>query len=179
MAIWDFFKTRKKPKASSLSEDSSEDEILKRIQKKQKEMRKEKLALWEQQLDNLRMRQEQLKMEKEIADIESQLSEFDFEDDDGEDSNSSDPMSPEALLTGIVTSSLAAPKQTITTEAPGQTSLLTFSDEQIRQLKEQLPSIYKMQLHILSDDQVKAMIKMKFPQVDNDTLNRAVGILRE
>jgi len=177
MGFFEFFKSKKKPKASSFSEDSNEDDTLRRIQKKQKELRKEKLALWEQQLDSLRMKQEQLKMEAEIAEIESQLSQFDEED--GEDSDSQDPMSPEALLTGIVAQSFASPKQAVSQEQQGQTTMLTFTDEQIRQLKENMPSAYKLQLHILSDDQVKAMIKMKYPQVDNDTLNRAVGILRE
>ena len=111
---------------------------------------------------------EKAKIAMELADIEAEL---------GEEEDSS----PESMLMGLIQKAMpqtqTAPIPKTSINAPS--GAVSFTDEQIKQIWSSVPSFYRGVAKTLSDEQVKEFIKQKQPNIDVDSLNRAILIIRQ
>ena len=182
MGLLEFFKSTKKPKASAIYTEEGEEEQVKRVNKLRKQLSRGRLDIYERRLEALHRQQEEMRLRAEIQEMEQQLSEFDDED---EDSTSDDGMNPDALMMGLFSSMITknnSPANTGVT-APSSAAVqevkISYTDEQIREIKGQIPKAYLKMSKTFTDEQLSDFILKKYPNLDDDTIIRAVGILRE
>lgn len=105
------------------------------------------------------------------AEIEADLAEMYGDDEDGDDVEG---MFGNFLKTAMTKN--VAPQQAPQQMAANQEISLT--DEQLKQYWEQMNPIYKAVAKGMSDENIKEFIKQKEPRLNQDTLNRAVAIVK-
>jgi restriction endonuclease len=74
----------------------------------------------------------------------------------------------------------AAPQQTQiqNTNTSINPQVRQYSDEELRQLWEKVPANYKSQVNIVDDDKLFEILEDKLPDADDESLNRALEIVR-
>lgn len=154
-----------------------------KITRIQNNIRKERIRYLEQRYEELRSRQEQEIWERKISDLEDDL-------DDGEDDENpieQIPETPEALLVGLLAKVLqnkdAANPIPAASQPPAAGIKVSVSDAQLRELKNRIPGSWMARLRKMSDEELlttaRTYLPDQFEQADDDTIARAMIILRE
>ena len=160
-----------------------------RIRKEASE-RKQEIKRIEYETDK-RMQELKLKrQELEVAKLEAEISEYDLDDqapmqqitEAVAQDDSSDKMLMN-ILTPIIMNSMQktnAPvvNNSMSTPHNSTAALVAFSDEQLKQYWKDVPKYVKAMAKTMSDEQIKNLIKGKLSNIDDDSLNRAVAIIR-
>lgn len=105
------------------------------------------------------------------AEIEADLAEMYGDDEDGDD--------VEGMFGNFLKTAMA--KNVAPQQAPQQMAAnqeISLTDEQLKQYWEQMNPIYKTVAKGMSDENIKEFIKQKEPRLNQDTLNRAVAIVK-
>jgi hypothetical protein len=149
----------------------------------------ERLAGVQTRLAQMDARRKTLEAEAKIAQLKAMQAEerinmqLERERIEFEEQYGSDGDNPDDLITNLFTNAflkknnVVAAQEMPTASQPVQ--LQHFSDEQIQILINSMNMNQKAVLSVLSDEQIKQMIKEKIPNVDEDSINRAVLLLRK
>lgn len=126
------------------------------------------LQMMEDRLNHLQEIQKMQQTQEKINALESSIYGED-EEDDGLDS----------LFGQFLNTVMQGKQQTIATnETQVVQQMQQISDEQLEQLLEGIPQSQKAMLSKASDDELKALARIKFPQFDENTVERAIKIFR-
>ena len=181
MGIFNIFGKKRGRKAET--EPKTDEEIIESDNGKlEKAIRRKRAEIHHRRLEQLNERLEEIRMEQEIADAEDSLAAL--EGDDEEDViNPADAMNPDMLMMGLLTKVLnkpaAAPVPQVAPSTKLESRIISYSDEQIRDLKSKIPKPYLNKLQKCTDEEISGQLLERFPDVDNDTIKRAVVILRQ
>lgn len=150
------------------------DDIEQKINAERRLMLKQRLA----RLKNLR---EEEKLRQEEADLETELGEY--EEDDEEEAQTM-PETPEALMMTLINSALAgkkssSEKQNTLVSSSSLPASPKISDEELKSLKTQIPKTYLKIAKKMNDEQLSNQIKKQIGEVDEETIKRAIKIIRE
>ena len=129
---------------------------------------------------------EKAKLEYDIKDHQARIQE-DFGDDEEEESDSSDINNMMAgLLGGILTKSDPQQAQKLEQQTTLQTpvmasetsGLVEFSDEEIKIILSSIDKKYLKMAKLMPDSTIKQLIKSKYANISEDSLNRAIVIVK-
>lgn len=185
--MWFFKKKTEKSHNLSNKIEITEDDIIageKELKAKMTRSRTARMKMMNDRIEFLRRKQEEAQLLQEIRDIEGDLmpDEDDFEsDDDG---------SPEAMLMKILAPILAnkmgapVPEQNSTTPMPEAIPEqetpnihgISLTDDKLKEIKGRFTKTQIELFNKLSDEQKRALIVAEIPDIDDDTLERAIKI---
>lgn len=181
MGLFNFWK-----KENSVERDYSEAATKAKVTRLSNDIQNITLKAKERQLRRLKQKLEEREMEAEIAELEAELY---GEEEESEESPMALMQSPEALLMSIISQAALkrqSPAAETTSNAFNSNPLSTSSaagvkitDEEIRQFKSKLPKAALKYLKKSTDEELEAQIKSRLPNIDDDTIDRAIIILRE
>lgn len=120
----------------------------------------------------------QYQLEERKARLEELQSELYGEEDEGEGSSWESMLMPliaqyltkGQVNTGMATSEIQSPQNTV--------EAISLTDEQLLNLKSQIPKQYLSIAKTLDDTTLKSYIRQKIGVLDEDTLNRALQLIR-
>jgi len=176
MGLFDFWK-----KENSVEKEYSEIAQKSKVTRLSNEIQSITLKAKERQLRRLKQKLEEREMQAQIEEMEEEL----YGDDDEEEDNPSSLMqSPEALLMSIIANATLKNNQPATVQTPilnnnSDVAGVKITDEEIREFKKKLPKAALKYFKNLTDEELEAQIKAKMPHIDDNTIDRAVIILRE
>lgn len=128
----------------------------------------QEMALERQKFELEKLRWEQKQLYEEMADEE------DDDDDDGDDA------SPEAMLMSLLMAKFNQPQQAPTPQGVPiqQVAKVHYTDEEISQILDQIPKPYLKIAKNMDDSTIQKHILAKVPNVDEDSVQRAIAMLR-
>jgi hypothetical protein len=184
LGFWSFFRGKRAKKPKNGSEMAESDPDLKNLERS---IRKTRAEIYRRRLEEIQAKQEEILLEEEIQRAEAQLNDFEDDEDDDDGVNPADAvMNPDRLLMGLLNKILSKPSLTppsvaaaVPPSPPAQTAKISYTDDQIRQFKKQIPTSYQKQIFKMPDDEIVSALLDRFPDLDNDTIKRAVPILKE
>lgn len=132
-----------------------------------------------ERLKQLRETKERQLEEQKIADLEAEM--YEDEEEDTNSGNFEDevmkalllPMLQQKLNPSATLSTSQGNAQPTTVEYPS----VSLTDEALRELKDKIPKNILDNLKTVSDETKKQLIRAQYPQLDEDTLNRAVVVI--
>jgi len=139
------------------------------------------------QIKQAERQMELLEKQRELEDLQESMGMFDEE----EENDSVDVSSPEAMFMTLMMNILnknpnltgttqSATPQTASYTSSTPMSAVSLSNEQIKEeLRGRLKQNELSALKTLDDASIESIIKNEYPSLDNDTLKRAVVVIRE
>lgn len=133
----------------------------------------------ENEINRLRAEREQLRLTADIDRIRSELGDEAGEDDSSGEDNALFNTLLMSILTKAKNNTLPAAVP-VSAYPPGAAAppLIHLSDEELNKTWGELPKQYRKLAKTLSDDTIKSFIQQRLGLCDDDTLNRAVLIVR-
>lgn len=164
-----------KDKRNNHTFDDEEREISKEITRKKAELRKLQLER-EDGLHKLEIEKKKLELQKQIEETKYALEEFE-EDDYEDDYEEDNPMDTtiKNFLSGIL---LKSQNNTANSNITPESNGVVLSDEQLKTIWNNTPQQYKLISKQMNDEQIKTFIKQQMPTANEETLNRALYIVR-
>lgn len=183
MGFFDLF-NKKRGKKEKKSEDFDEDNGAD-IKRLENSIRKSRNEIYKRRLERLKEEQERILLEEEIAEAESQLAEFENQGEGDAGLDSKDFLNPDLLITTLLMNffkksqdapQTPSPQPSQITQTPQKTK---YTDDELRQIKAKIPGSYLKEIKSMGDDEITYVLMERFPNVDDDTIKRAVLILKE
>jgi len=165
-----FFK--KKRSQNNPYEFSNEDREAAEVAALEKTIKRQRLRRMKDTLQHLQEVEEEQALQERISRLEEKL----YDDDDA---NPEDILNPEMLVMNLITNFMQkkggapAPIQQNTFSPPEITT------EQIREMKNKLPAESLKQLKNMPTDELCSVLLDKFPQADDNTIKKAVQVIKE
>jgi len=153
---------------------SDEDRQASATRRKMLAMQREQMDMMQEQLTNLRNIQRQRMMQEQIEALQSSMYEDDDEDEDSSDSDEDMFMK---LLQTVAQKSNTEVKTPFPSgmELPQKVSL---SDEQLLEMLNSVDPKYLKLAKKMSDSSLKGFIKAQMPNIDDDTMLRAIRLVK-
>lgn len=132
----------------------------------------------EKSILELEQRKRELQLERDMAKLQSEISEYSDDDDENPADNA------DGMITGLLTSVLANRQVSPPAGGVSQVSPLSnppalhLDDNQIYQLWAEVPKPARKIAKTMSDEQLKAIMLNKVGNIDEDTLARALNIIK-
>lgn len=158
-----------------------------RITRLTNNIEKIRYELKEKKLLALQARLEEKKMDEEIAEYEDLLYEMDDDDEEAPINNFAGN-NPDSLINTLLTNVLSSKMNTSQNPQPQNNGLMTpqtsetgkisYSIEQLKEFKKNIPAPQLAILKNKSDEEVAELLIAHYPQVDSDTIARAVEVVK-
>lgn len=126
----------------------------------------------EHEIKMMELEARELELEQELADLQGDDEEFDEED-------SADALLVKLLQPILQRAHSVSPSSHAAGLPASPSPAQTMTDDQLRKIFEDLPVHLKSAARVSSDDRIQEAILNQYPGVDQDTLERAVKIVRE
>lgn len=161
MSLFSWFRRKKDPRNNHTFTDEDRElarqtRIL-RMQQLQSQIRAET------ELNELRVKREKAALQQDIAELTGD------EDDESEIVE---------LMKPIINRAFPNPSMAPTVVGTTQMSV-SYSDDNLRDLKKRIPKVFLKQIRKMTDDELKGRIKNELPNIDDDSMHRALTIVRE
>ncbi len=165
MGFWKNFK-------ALFKEESKPQRVEKDILYEDLEYKKE-IASLNAQIKRQRKLYELREARQELKELREELGEDSAED-------TPDPMAQAflSIITGALNKAPAVSSFTPLTTHNDATPPPAFSDLQLIEMWDNTPEKYKMMARVMSDDKIREFINKQMPNADEDTINRALKIIR-
>jgi len=175
--MWPFSREPKGRNPDGTGFSDEDRELSKQIRKDRAEIAKQKAQL---DLANLRLEHELKKvaLEADIAEARARLE--DLQGGDDEEPQESGSMIDMAMMT-LLTKAIGGQPANVAPAAPQEPSRPSgesLTDEQLESLWEQVPKPFRKIAASWSDSEVQSFIKSRMPGLDQDTLDRALRLVR-
>lgn len=177
MGIFDFFR---RPKVNHTLDDRDR-ELSAKIRTSQAELKQRRAELEMRQLEQ-RLAVENQRLANDLARLQREYEELTEDDipDEPESGNALDMM-----LMALVSRALPNPQQvaqpptvTTTTAPPSSPAEVSISDEQFQEFWDSLGMFKQRMARKMSDDQLRTVIRGQVPNVDAESIERAIRIVR-
>jgi len=127
------------------------------------------------ELKMLEMERDRIALEDEIADLTDDDEDEDFDTEDSADALLVKLLQP-ILQRGTHPVSPAAGSPA--TPSPGAAAQIHLMDDQLREIWNNQPVHIRSAAKVSSDERIEEVILSRYPNIDEDTLNRAIQIVR-
>ncbi len=128
----------------------------------------------EDELHKLKIEKQRLELQAEIEDLRAV-----FEDSDDNTTDSDDITATMLKIFGPAIAATITPKQTAIAATDEQPQgKIRISDDELKRLWDDTPKKYKIFVPSLDDATIKTYLLAKMPNLDEDTQNRALKIVR-
>lgn len=175
MGIFSFFKKKRTANYEFTEEDAKRSADIRSANAELKRKRME----YDAELHRLDIERKKLEMEADIEEARQRLADLRGEDEEEDDDN--DEMSLKSLLPLILTAVQGRngnPPAVNNSNPPPMAAGVHFSDEQIADMYEQIPKLYRKMAQKMTDEQVAMEIRKRLPSMDDDSVNRSITYLR-
>ena len=175
--FWHNWFKRKKGLTHDFTDAEREEGLV--IREKKREITLLKLER-ENELHKLKMEKQKLELQAEIAELKDSLNDYvDDSDTSSEDRTTSDLIKLFApmIMAGKMQNPVAAPVPVVS-PMPSSPVQQHLNDDTLLSLWEKTPPQYKAMSKTMSDEQLGGVIKQQMPNIDDDSVKRAVEIIR-
>lgn len=177
MGLFGWLKSERQEKAHAFDKEDRELSLQVRRQKAELAQQRAQLDL---ELMRLRAEREKADLEAQIADARARLDDM-YSDDEPEVDNggsAADAMLMMLMSKMFQSPPAAAPPASQPTPPSAPPSGDSISDEELQEMWEQVPSGYKKLARKMSDEQVAGYIRKQLPNIDTDSMTRALRVVR-
>ena len=172
MGLFNLFKQKAKDNRANYDFDIEDREISLELRKKKAEIKKLQLER-QAELDRLEYERKLYELKADLEDLRGT-----FEEDETDNGNNN----PDLMLMGLLAKILNKNSPQSSVEQPPQTqqasNLIKLSDEQINGYLDSLPKHALKIGKSWSDEQIKTFIKANIPNIDEESINRTITLLR-
>jgi len=164
MGFFDIFKKRK----INYNFDEKDREISSEIRRKNAEIKQKEQEL---KLKTIQLEQEikQRELELKLAELESQ---FEEDSPDVEENN------PDSMLMAMMAGIMQNKQQSPISENKPVVQELNLSEEQIKEMVDKIPKMYRKIANTWNDEQLTNFIKGQIPNISNNSISIAIQYIR-
>lgn len=187
MAFWDFLRKKKRDGRENNGRDFTDEEREEaRLSRARNTIRKERIKMLEDEVEELRHQREERKLLREKEMLERDLHEDEYDDEEEEEDDEENPDDIFGGMMGKVIQAIVAAKAAQAMPAPQQAAQppqkRTYSDEELKAMFEKVPEVYRKKLRQMSDEeiveQMRAHVPDFFHSADDDTIARAILVVK-
>ena len=183
MGMFNFWKKQSK---STITDEQRQSSIeTRRLNSELKQLRTEyeKQKLREQyELESLRMQEDKLKLQQKISELKQDLEPEEYEEEDEEEELSLEKVLQMVLMQKLIPqgSETVTAQNVITPNSPQTVSEpLILSDDEIKDYLRTLSKQQLKQAKLMPNSVLSKLIKTQLPSIEDDTLNRAITLLKQ
>jgi hypothetical protein len=180
MGVLSWFKGKQTEAAKERTQHSFDDEDRRAsavIRRARQEAELSRIRM-EQEINNLRLKQEQIRLQQDIEDMMADDDE-DYDNDD-KDLQMMRMFKPaiDALSRKIAPEYSPNKASSLSQVSENPPSKEDLSNEELKQIWSMTPKLYRDRAKTFSDSQIKIFVSSQFPNWSDDTISRAVAIVR-